>query len=148
MDHRDGQTVASDVYALPGLRGVHALPIPHLPGSLPGSRHLQADDGIVLIDANNVLAVATAHGPVPMALRSSIPHWVFMTKCNMCYDWWTRVQKPACVQACPYRALDFGPWMNCSKRMELSTHLRRCLILHHQTVNRLQSQQGHQTDWR
>ena len=32
-----------------------------------------------------------------------------MSKCTMCIDRWEKDQLPACVAACPMRALDFGP---------------------------------------
>lgn len=31
-----------------------------------------------------------------------------MTKCNMCVDLVEKGERPACVEACPYRAMDFG----------------------------------------
>jgi anaerobic dimethyl sulfoxide reductase subunit B (iron-sulfur subunit) len=32
-----------------------------------------------------------------------------MTKCDMCFDLVDKGERPACVESCPYRALDFGP---------------------------------------
>lgn len=32
-----------------------------------------------------------------------------MTKCDLCYDYRSQGQNPACVDACPTRALDWGP---------------------------------------
>ena len=32
-----------------------------------------------------------------------------MTKCDMCYDLVDKGERPACVESCPYRAMDFGP---------------------------------------
>lgn len=32
-----------------------------------------------------------------------------MTKCDLCYDYRETGQDPACVEACPSRALDWGP---------------------------------------
>lgn len=32
-----------------------------------------------------------------------------MTKCDLCYDYRSQGQDPACVEACPTRALDWGP---------------------------------------
>lgn len=32
-----------------------------------------------------------------------------MTKCDLCYDYREQGQDPACVEACPSRALDWGP---------------------------------------
>ena len=31
-----------------------------------------------------------------------------MTKCDLCKDYITQGKKPACVDSCPMRALDFG----------------------------------------
>ena len=32
-----------------------------------------------------------------------------MSKCDLCYDYRSTGQEPACVTACPSRALDWGP---------------------------------------
>jgi anaerobic dimethyl sulfoxide reductase subunit B (iron-sulfur subunit) len=66
------------------------------------------DDGIVLIDDTKCIGCRYCEWACPYGAPQFNENIGVMTKCNMCYDLVDNGQRPACVDACPYRAMDFG----------------------------------------
>lgn len=66
-------------------------------------------DGIVLIDRKKCLGCRYCEWSCPYGAPQYDVAAGRMTKCDLCVDLVDQGEKPACVSACPMRALDFGP---------------------------------------
>lgn len=66
------------------------------------------DDGIVMIDYDQCIGCRYCDWACPYGAPQFDSERGVMTKCNMCYDAVDAGEQPACVEACPSRALEFG----------------------------------------
>jgi len=74
----------------------------------PASAISKRDDGIVLIDADKCIGCRYCSWACPYGGPQFNEETKVMTKCNFCYDLQAQGEKPACVDGCPYRVLEFG----------------------------------------
>jgi anaerobic dimethyl sulfoxide reductase subunit B (iron-sulfur subunit) len=74
----------------------------------PASAISKRDDGIVLIDADKCIGCRYCSWACPYGAPQFNEEAKVMTKCNFCYDLQAQGEKPACVDGCPYRVLEFG----------------------------------------
>ncbi|HHV64093.1 MAG TPA: dimethylsulfoxide reductase subunit B [Peptococcaceae bacterium] len=72
-----------------------------------GASYQRADDGLVLINEDRCIGCRLCEWACPYKARQF--DGKKMTKCDACHDLLAKGQNPACVDACPCRALDFGP---------------------------------------
>ena len=70
------------------------------------SRH---DDGTVYVDENKCVGCRYCEWACPYSAPQFNPETGHMSKCDLCADYRETGQDPACVAACPARALDWGP---------------------------------------
>ena len=75
-----------------------------------GAMHKRKVDGFVHVDQSVCIgcescARACPYGAPQIDLKRRV-----MTKCDGCYDRVAEGKLPACVDSCPMRALDFGPY--------------------------------------
>ncbi len=68
------------------------------------------ENGIVVIDHDLCMGCRYCEWVCPYGAPQFDPDLKMMTKCNMCEDYILAGQKPSCVDSCPMRALDFGPY--------------------------------------
>jgi anaerobic dimethyl sulfoxide reductase subunit B len=66
------------------------------------------DDGIVMINQDVCIGCRYCEWACPYNAPQFDEDRGVMTKCNMCFDAIDAGEPPACVAACPSRALDFG----------------------------------------
>ncbi|MEL4358820.1 MULTISPECIES: DMSO/selenate family reductase complex B subunit [unclassified Luteococcus] len=66
------------------------------------------DDGTVFVDPNKCIGCKYCAMACPYSAPQFNPDKGIMTKCDGCKDYRDAGQKPACVAACPSRALDWG----------------------------------------
>lgn len=66
------------------------------------------EDGVVLIDANLCIGCRYCEWACPYGAPQFDEDKGVMTKCDFCQDLQAQGQNPACVDACPMRALDYG----------------------------------------
>lgn len=74
----------------------------------PASAITKRDDGIVLIDSDKCIGCRYCSWACPYGAPQFNEEAKVMTKCNFCYDLQAQGEKPVCVDACPYRVLEFG----------------------------------------
>ncbi|MDX9941665.1 MAG: DMSO/selenate family reductase complex B subunit [Bacteroidales bacterium] len=76
--------------------------------SCPNKAITRNELGVVLIDARKCMGCRYCEWTCPYGALQFDPEQKVMTKCNFCIDYLEQGQAPACVAACPMRALDFG----------------------------------------
>lgn len=74
----------------------------------PAAAITKREDGIVLIDQDRCIGCRYCEWACPYAAPQFDEQKGVMGKCTGCSDYVDVGQKPACVMACPTRALDFG----------------------------------------
>jgi anaerobic dimethyl sulfoxide reductase subunit B (iron-sulfur subunit) len=74
----------------------------------PASAIEKRDDGVVLIDESKCIGCRYCEWTCPYAAPQFNEDTGKMTKCTFCSDNLEIGEPPACVAACPSRALDFG----------------------------------------
>lgn len=67
------------------------------------------EDGTVYVDESKCVGCRYCEWACPYSAPQFNAATGHMTKCDLCYDYRSTGQDPACVSACPSRALDFGP---------------------------------------
>jgi anaerobic dimethyl sulfoxide reductase subunit B (iron-sulfur subunit) len=74
----------------------------------PTAAITKRDDGIVLIDQDKCVGCRYCEWACPYAAPQFDEDTGTMTKCTLCVDYIDAGQDPACVAACPSRALEVG----------------------------------------
>lgn len=74
----------------------------------PAAAVSKRDDGVVLIDQDKCIGCRYCEWACPYGAPVFDQVRGVMTKCTLCEDLLAQGQKPACVDACVMRALDFG----------------------------------------
>lgn len=69
----------------------------------------QGPDGIVAVDHDKCVGCRYCEWACPYGAPQFNEDLGMMTKCDMCADYRSEGKDPACVGACPSRALDWGP---------------------------------------
>jgi anaerobic dimethyl sulfoxide reductase subunit B (iron-sulfur subunit) len=105
----EGQMVPSSVYAYQVSAACMHCQNAICTQVCPAAAISKRADGIVLIDQNKCIGCRYCSWACPYGAPQFNEDMGVMTKCNMCSDLVDKGEKPACVQACPYRAMDFGP---------------------------------------
>ena len=71
--------------------------------------HKRDSDGLVAVNEDICIGCKSCRMACPYNAPQYDPRKGNMTKCNGCYERLAEGMKPICVDACPLRALDFGP---------------------------------------
>jgi anaerobic dimethyl sulfoxide reductase subunit B (iron-sulfur subunit) len=105
----DGTMVPSSVYAYPVSAACMHCENAICTQVCPSGAMTKREDGIVQVDADKCIGCRYCSWACPYGAPQFNESLGVMTKCNMCADLVDKGQRPACVEACPYRAMDFGP---------------------------------------
>ena len=71
--------------------------------------HVDDETGLVLVNRLHCIGCGYCHMACPYNAPKVDKHMGCSVKCDGCHDRIVRGMKPVCVEACPARALDFGP---------------------------------------
>lgn len=74
-----------------------------------GAMHKRGEDGLVAVNEEICIGCKSCRMACPYDAPQYDARKGHMTKCNGCYERIAEGLKPVCVEACPLRALDFGP---------------------------------------
>ncbi len=107
--NQNGQMIPSNVYAYSVSSACMHCVKPICMDVCPTSAITKRDDGIVLINADMCIGCRYCSWACPYGAPQFNEELNVMTKCDMCYDLVDKGERPACVESCPYRAMDFGP---------------------------------------
>lgn len=75
----------------------------------PTTAMTQREDGTVFVDDAKCVGCRYCEWACPYSAPQFNAESGHMTKCDLCFDYRESGQEPACVSACPSRALDWGP---------------------------------------
>lgn len=92
---------------------------PKCAGVCPTDAFVQREDGIVYIDGSKCMGCGYCAWACPYSVPQYNPDLGHMTKCNFCMDELDQGKPPACVAACPMRALDYAV---ISEQSSVSSH--------------------------
>ncbi|KAA0276635.1 MAG: dimethylsulfoxide reductase subunit B [Anaerolineales bacterium] len=106
---QNGQMIPSSVYTYSVSSACMHCKKPICMDVCPTSAISKRDDGIVLINADMCIGCRYCSWACPYGAPQFNEELNVMTKCDMCQDLVDKGERPACVESCPYRAMDFGP---------------------------------------
>ncbi|MDO5672375.1 MAG: dimethylsulfoxide reductase subunit B [Actinomycetaceae bacterium] len=75
----------------------------------PTTAMSRRDDGTVWVDETKCVGCRYCEWACPYGAPQFNAETGHMSKCDLCYDYRLNGQDPACIAACPSRALEFGP---------------------------------------
>lgn len=75
----------------------------------PTTAMTQRDDGTVYVDDSKCVGCRYCEWACPYSAPQFNASTGHMSKCDLCFDYRSEGMQPACVAACPSRALDWGP---------------------------------------
>lgn len=75
----------------------------------PTSAMTKRPDGTVYVDQDKCVGCRYCEWACSYSAPQFNAETGHMTKCDLCYDYREQGQEPACVSACPSRALEWGP---------------------------------------
>jgi anaerobic dimethyl sulfoxide reductase subunit B (iron-sulfur subunit) len=102
-----GQAWTTDVFAYNLSLACNHCVHPKCAGVCPTDAYVVRPDGIVYIDESKCMGCGYCAWACPYDVPQYHPELRRMTKCNFCMDEIDQGKPPACVAACPLRALDF-----------------------------------------
>ncbi|MCK6584166.1 MAG: dimethylsulfoxide reductase subunit B [Anaerolineales bacterium] len=105
---QNGQMIPSSVYTYSVSSACMHCKKPICMDVCPTSAISKRDDGI-LINADMCIGCRYCSWACPYGAPQFNEELNVMTKCDMCQDLVDKGERPACVESCPYRAMDFGP---------------------------------------
>ena len=106
---QDGEMIPSNVYAYAVSSACMHCENAICMDVCPSAAISKRADGIVLIDQDKCIGCRYCSWACPYGAPQFNEDLGVMTKCNMCVDLVDKGERPACVESCPYRAMDFGP---------------------------------------
>lgn len=106
---QNGQMIPSSVYTYSVSSACMHCEKPICMDVCPTSAISKRDDGIVHINADMCIGCRYCSWACPYGAPQFNEELNVMTKCDMCQDLVDKGERPACVESCPYRAMDFGP---------------------------------------
>ncbi len=106
---QDGKMIPSNVYAYAVSSACMHCENAICMDVCPSAAISKRADGIVLIDQDKCIGCRYCSWACPYGAPQFNEDLGVMTKCNMCVDLVDKGERPACVESCPYRAMDFGP---------------------------------------
>jgi anaerobic dimethyl sulfoxide reductase subunit B len=106
---QNGEMIPSNVYAYAVSSACMHCENPICMDVCPSAAISKDENGIVLIDQDKCIGCRYCSWACPYGAPQFNESIGVMTKCNMCKDLVDKGERPACVESCPYRALDFGP---------------------------------------
>lgn len=74
-----------------------------------GAMHKRSEDGLVVVNEDVCIGCKSCAMACPYGAPQYDPRKGHMTKCDGCYERLATGLNPVCVDACPLRALEFGP---------------------------------------
>ncbi|WP_303324560.1 DMSO/selenate family reductase complex B subunit [Actinomyces radicidentis] len=75
----------------------------------PTTAMSKREDGTVYVDESKCVGCRYCQWACPYGAPQLDTRTGHMSKCDLCYDYRETGQDPACVSACPSRAIDWGP---------------------------------------
>jgi len=105
----DGKTVTPAIFAYYTSVACNHCENPACVAACPTTAMTKRDDGTVYVDDAKCVGCRYCEWACPYTAPALNPTTGHMTKCDLCYDYRSAGQAPACVAACPSRALDWGP---------------------------------------
>jgi anaerobic dimethyl sulfoxide reductase subunit B (iron-sulfur subunit) len=113
---QNGQMVASNIYAYSVSAACMHCQNPVCVQVCPAAAISKREDGIVLINQDKCIGCRYCSWACPYGAPQFNAEMGVMSKCNMCYDLVDKGERPACVEGCPSRAMDFGPLEDMQKK--------------------------------
>jgi anaerobic dimethyl sulfoxide reductase subunit B (iron-sulfur subunit) len=89
-----------------------------------GAYTKRTEDGIVVHNPGRCIGCRYCIWSCPYAAPQYSPREGKVKKCNMCIEWLKAGEMPACVAACPMRAIEVGPHRDFIKRRGLTLSIR------------------------
>jgi len=104
---RQGEAWVTDVFAYNLTMACNHCAHPKCAGVCPTDAFVMRNDGIVYIDGSKCMGCGYCNWACPYDAPQFHPDLGVMTKCDFCFDEIDAGLPPACVAACPMRALNY-----------------------------------------